>query len=408
VLIVSSFYWPEVTATGPYVTGMAEHLAAHGHSVDVATTFAHYPEWRATSGWRLAKRERIAGVTVRRRALYVPRRQSVSERALYEASMFAGGLTAILPRRPPDAVVGFMPNLSAGALTAVAARAARAPYGLVVHDLMGPGAEQSGVPGGGTVARAVRALEGRLAAGAAGVAIIAESFRDYFTEHGVPPERLRRVRTWTRRSAPDRTREEMRAELGWREGEYVCVHAGNMGQKQGLDNLLDAARLLEPGIVVGFVGDGNDGERLKARAAALGLTNVRFVPTLQPGRYEAALAAADALLVNQRASVVDMSLPSKLTSYFAAGRPVVAAVSPRSETAREIAGAGGGVVVPAEAPEALAAALSALRADPAAADRYAAAGRRYADAELRADRILDDYERFAEDLVSSRRPATPA
>ena len=64
------------------------------------------------------------------------------------------------------------------------------------------------------------------------------------------------------------------------------------------------------------------------------------------------MQASDVLLVNQRASVTNMSLPSKLTSYFASGRPVIAAVSADSETAWEIEASGAGLVVPPADPPA--------------------------------------------------------
>ena len=75
-------------------------------------------------------------------------------------------------------------------------------------------------------------------------------------------------------------------------------------------------------------------------------------------------AAADVLLVNERASAVDMSLPSKLTSYFSAGLPVLAAVPPRGGTASEVRRSGGGRLVAPEDPAALVQALVALGADP--------------------------------------------
>ena len=73
------------------------------------------------------------------------------------------------------------------------------------------------------------------------------------------------------------------------------------------------------------------------------------------------LAAADVLLVNQRATVGDMSLASKLTSYFMAARPVIGAVAERSETARELARADAGELVSPENPQALADAIERFR-----------------------------------------------
>ena len=213
-------------------------------------------------------------------------------------------------------------------VAAAAAARYRVSYGLVFQDLMGQAAEQSGVAGGARVAGVVRKVELRLARQATAVAIIAENFRAYLEAGGVSPERIERLRNWTRRREPDETREETRRRFGWGD-DFVCVHGGNMGQKQGLDNVLDAAALLRGSPVrVVLVGDGNDRARLERDATDRGLTNVEFVDLQGPGRWEAVMQAADVLIVNQRESVTDMSLPSKLTSYFAAGRPVVAAASP--------------------------------------------------------------------------------
>ena len=105
------------------------------------------------------------------------------------------------------------------------------------------------------------------------------------------------------------------------------------------------------------MGDGNQRNSIARLAAKYALTNVRILP-LQPAEtFPSVLAAADILLINQRGSVDDMSLPSKLTSYFASGRPVVAAAAAHSETARELAWSSGGLVVrpddPAELLDAL-------------------------------------------------------
>jgi colanic acid biosynthesis glycosyl transferase WcaI len=374
---------------------MAEYFAARGHRVEVATTFPHYPSWTLSSGRRLMRREHLNGVTVRRRTLYVPARQSARERALYEGSMYALGLTALIGRARPNVVLGFIPSLASGSLAATAARIHRVPFGLIIHDLMGAGAEQSGIQGGRSVARLVRRREQALATSATGIAVIAVGFRSYFTRFGVPESRIHRVRTWTQPHEPATSRTTTRERLGWRDHQFVCLHAGNMGMKQGLDNLLDAARLLAGQADVVLSGDGNDRARLEARVRTEGLQNVKFCPPQEPGHYEAMLAAADVLIVNQRPSIADMSLPSKLTSYFAAGNPVVAAVALDGETATEVATADAGILVPAGQPDRLAAAILQLRDHPDRARVYAVNGRRYSRTVLAANAILAGYERFA-------------
>lgn len=97
-----------------------------------------------------------------------------------------------------------------------------------------------------------------------------------------------------------------------------------------------------------------------------------------------------------------MALPSKLTSYFVAGRPVVAAVSPAGWTAREVARAGAGVTVPAADPEALLDAITELAADPARCDRLAAAGPLYAERFLSAGASLAKADAFIARLLVGR------
>jgi colanic acid biosynthesis glycosyl transferase WcaI len=96
-----------------------------------------------------------------------------------------------------------------------------------------------------------------------------------------------------------------------------------------------------------------------------------------------------------------MSMPSKLPTYFAAGRPVVAAVAPDSETAREIEASGGGVVVAPGDPHALAEALRGLAADPEERRRLGVTGRAYANERLSAPAALAGYERFLDRIAGA-------
>jgi colanic acid biosynthesis glycosyl transferase WcaI len=404
VLVTTSYYWPEAAGSGPLLTGVAEYLSGAGHDVVVVTGFAHYPDWRSSAGGRLLATEKRAGVTVRRRWHYVPHSQSAVHRALYELTLFGFGLTALPARWRPDVVLGTCPSLAGGAHAAVASRVYGVPYGLVFQDLMGLAAEQSGVAGGKRVAGLVRKAERALARRAGRVGIIAEGFRRYLEAGGVAPENIDRLRNCTRRVEPAESAAETRRRFGWRSDEFVALHGGNMGHKQGLDNLLDTAALLRgAGVRIVLVGDGNDRSRLERRARELALTDLDFVELQPPGRWEEVMQAADVLLVNQRPSVTDMSLPSKLTSYFAAGRPVVAAASEASETAHEISSAGAGVTVPPVDPAAFSTAILSLKTDHARAETLGANGKRYAETVLSAATVLAEYESFLYALLESDR-----
>lgn len=399
ILLTSIYYAPETFANAPYVTGLAEMLAQDGARVVVATSYPHYPQWELPERPPFASSERLNGVELRRRRIYVPHEQSAVRRAGYELSFLVAGTTALGLRRRPDAIIGVSPTLSGAVLAWAAARAYRRPYGLVFQDLAGRAAHQSEISGGGRVAAAVGRVEEAVARRARRVAVISDGFRRFFEQSGVDPARIVRLRNWSHATSdPDETRADTRARLGWSDDMFVALHSGNIGRKQGLDNLLDATAIA-PGIHFAIAGDGNDRRRLEERARRLAPPNLEFLPVQPSGRYEALLRAADVLLVNQRPTVTDMSLPSRLTSYFAAGRPVVAAVAPGSETASEVEASEAGLVVPAGRPAELAAALTALRDDRAKAHALAQQGRRYAATVLSREAILEDYRMFVEQLL---------
>jgi colanic acid biosynthesis glycosyl transferase WcaI len=167
------------------------------------------------------------------------------------------------------------------------------------------------------------------------------------------------------------------------------LHAGNIGLKQGLEQVVEAARLAkERGDPVRFVFSGTGSQEGAIRVAAADLDNVQFLGLQPDGVHASLLAAADVLLISERSSQVDMSLPSKLTSYYTAGRPVVAAVGMAGASAAEVQRSGSGLVVPAGQPEALLDALSRLRSDPDLAVRLGSAGRAYGAANVSAATCL--------------------
>jgi glycosyltransferase involved in cell wall biosynthesis len=339
------------------------------------------------------------GVQVHRLHHYVPGRQSAWRRGLYEATFLLHALSLRRLSRP-DAVLGIVPSLSGGALAALAARLFGVPFGLLFQDLVAPAASQSGVPGGGRVARATGAVERQVALGADRIAVIAEGFRPYLVGLGVDASRIHRVRNWTHIGQPRRDRETTRAALGLPHDATICLHAGNMGYKQGLENVVECARRAvrtDPSLLFVLMGDGN--QRTHLESLASGLPNIRFLPPQPEEEFPDVLAAADMLLINQRPTILDMSLPGKLTSYLFIGRPVVAAVAPASETALELKAAGCGVVVDPTSAEALLAALRRLAADPVSAGELGERGQNYARNHFTAAAALGDMERFVAGLA---------
>ena len=400
IVIFGINYAPELTGIAPYTTAVAEHYASEGHWVRVVTGVPHYPQWR---GRAVPAGIGAGNPSVVRYRHFVPQQANALGRMAYEATWFISASRS-LASQGVEVVIGIVPSLSGGLLALLGSRRWGAPVGIVVQDLMGPAALQSGYRGGVTVAGLTSRVERLMLRRADRVAIIAESFRPYLHRAHVSGSRIVRVRDWSRPSEPSESVLQCRRRLGWQDDEFVCLHAGNMGQKQGLDTVIDAAlHLPSKGFRVVLAGDGNDRKRLRDRAASLGAANVQFIDLQPAGRYESMLRAADALIVNQRPSVGDMSFPSKLASYMAAGRPIIAAVASESETALEVRAAQSGQVVPAGDPIALAEAVNALKNAPEESGVFGRNGRDYASMRLTADAALREYDDFLAQLTGGSR-----
>lgn len=192
---------------------------------------------------------------------------------------------------------------------------------------------------------------------------VSNSFRPALLSYGVDDDRIAVLPNWTHISSTPASAAQARARLGWAGDRFVVAHTGNMGLKQDLGTVVEAARRLPEGIDVLLIGDGSQRRALQEQAAHAG--NIRFLDPLDDEQYPLALAAADLLLVNERPTAGDMSLPSKLTSYLSAGRPVLAAVADDGATSAELARTdGAGLVLRPGDPDLLAAAVIDLRADP--------------------------------------------
>ncbi|MGH2511383.1 MAG: glycosyltransferase [Candidatus Limnocylindrales bacterium] len=393
MLIIGINYRPELTAVGPYTAGLAEALARRGDRVTVLTGLPHYPAWRMARGTprRLISSTDLDGVRILRAAHYVPARQSALRRGVYEATFLLNGAAALIRAGSlrgldrPDAILGIVPSLSGGILARAVAGTLHVRYGLLFQDLMGRAAAQSGISGGSSVARATARLEAWAARSATAVGVVSEAFRPALIEMGVPADRTRSVPNWARLAEPVLSIGQTRRRFGWTDDRQVVLHAGNMGHKQGLEQVVDAARLAadrsEP---IRFVLAGGGNQEAALRAMGADLPTLDFVGVQPDGVHASLLAAADVLLLSERPTQLDMSLPSKLTSYLAAGRPIVAAIPSGGASAKELERCGAGLVVEAGEPAAILAALGRLRSEPALAAKLGAVGPAYVAAHLSA------------------------
>jgi glycosyltransferase involved in cell wall biosynthesis len=401
VMVLGLNYPPEPTGISPYTGSMARGLARRGFSTRVITTHPHYPDWKVKPGYgEWSRSEHLDGVDVRRVRHYIPATPKGLKRVASEASF--GCRIGLSRWDDVDAIVAVSPALISSSIAAFRAKITHRNVPLIVwvQDLYTIGLSETG-QGGGAVLKAMSMIEGWLLRRADKVVVIHERFVAHVERFGVPRRRIEVIRNWTHlKPAPVVDVPAARARFGWEPGTTIVLHAGNMGVKQGLDNVLAAARLaVEQNTPVKFVLLGDGSERRHLEASAAGLASVQFMEPLDDHDFPAALASADCLLVNERPGVSEMAVPSKLTSYFSAGRPVVAATDVTGITAEEVRTADAGVVIPSGDPYALLNAAIGIAADPEGSRRLGANGRFYRNTVLDEDSAIDRFTEMLTRLI---------
>lgn len=403
ILICTLNYIPELTGIGKYSGELATWLAGKGHEVRVVTAPPYYPEWRIGPGYSASMyhRETIAGVDVWRCPLWVPAKPSGLKRLIHLASFAVTSIPAMLRQVfwRPDVVWVVAPAFFSAPGAWVTARLSGAPVWLHVQDFEVDAAFDLGLLKGAWLKKLVLGVERWLFRRFDVVSTISFRMKERALAKGVAPDRAVLFPNWVDISAihPEHSGGSYRSELGIPEGRLVALYSGNMGGKQGLDILADAARLLVDDERLFFVFCGNGAGRADMERLCKDLPNVRFVDLQPLERLGELLTFADIHLLPQRADAADLVMPSKLTGMLASGRPVVVTAHQGTEVARVVDGCG--LVVEPEQPEVFASAIAALASDPEQRAQLGLTARRYAETNLDKEAVLRRFEAMLVELT---------
>lgn len=395
ILVWGINYFPEITGIGPYNTALCQYLHAQGHQVRMVTTFFYYPAWRKLPGdkGRLYHTEQLEGVNVHRCWHYVPARPSTLKRIAHEASFVFTSWLRVLSLPRPDVLVVVSPPLLLGAAAWVASRWKRSPYLFHVQDLQPDAALGLNMVRSGRLARVLYGLESLAYRKASRVSGISEAMLDAFATKGVPREKILLFPNGVDLAVGPTPRGRFRARQGYGESEFLVVYSGNMGLKQGLEILLEAAaRIHDPAIRFVLCGDGAAREGLQTRRTSLNLDRVDLLPLQPEAQFLELLADTDLAVVPQQRGSGHCFFPSKLLRLLASSRPVLTVAEPNSTLARATVSGGFGVNLEPGHPEQLAAAVEALARDPESLRQMGIRGRAFVEP-FDFQKVLSNLER---------------
>jgi colanic acid biosynthesis glycosyl transferase WcaI len=406
-------YAPEPTGIAPYNTDLCQYLRESGHNVRMVTGFSYYPAWKKPEGdaGKIFRRDEINGIPVYRCWQYVPERPRAISRIIHEASFILTSFLRLLFLPRPDLLIVVSPPLPLGPAAWLLGLLKRCPFLFHVQDMQPDAAVTLGLLKPGLVSRILYGIEGFTYRRATTVSGITRGMLEMFSRKGVPTEKQMLWPNWIISPPAPATNDdplppgEFRRLTGCTRDDFLVVYSGNLGKKQGLDIILDAASLLrDDGMArIRFViaGEGAAARDLRKRVERENLP-VSLI-SLQPDpMFRAMLKEADLSLVTQQKGSGALFFPSKLITLLSAGQPVLTVADEESELAKAVVSGGFGRNVLPDDHTAFAEAIRELAAARGDLPSLGEAGRQWVN-QFSRDTVLERFTRS----IESRPPARP-
>jgi len=410
VVFFNRSFYPDGAATGQLLTDLAGDLVQqHGWRVTVISgvpLVPSHPALPSLGGW-LIGREDYKGVAIRRaRGTHFDKRRFAGRAANY-LSYFLTACWAGLRVDRPDIVVAMTDPPIIGLAAWLASKRAGAPLVMAYQDLFPEVTALLEDFHSDTVDRGLQWVNCFLCRRATRIVALGETMKRRLIENkGAAEEKTVVISNWADTTAivPGAKTNAFAREHGLAEA-FVVMHSGNLGLSQNLETMVEAAALLRdlPDLRVVFQGEGVKKADLERQAAALGLSNVVFLPYAPLDRLGDSFAAADVFVVSLQRGLAGYIVPSKLYGILAAGRPYIAAVEESCEVAALTRARQCGLLAEPGDAASLARRIRELYEDRSLASRLGANARA---AGLAFDRTAQ-VERYASLLATLTRPTVP-
>lgn len=388
VTVIGINYHPETTGIGPFNTGLCEYLSQN-NEVEMISTFSYYPLWKKEPGEEklLSRTDDINNISVHRGWHYVPAKATAIKRMVHELTFIGSSVLRALFSRAPDVYIVVAPPLLSGLAIGFIARLKGRPVLFHIQDLQPDAAVWLGMLTQQWLIKTLYWFEALTYSWMNVVSGITPAMVSVLLEKNLTRDKVKLLPNWIPISKdavlPERRTEsgmQVRRDLGIDDDTFLAVYSGNLGSKQGLDVLLDAAQELKKSKVPAseatlmICGDGAEKVRLVKEATELGLDNLKFTPLLPYEDYKAILTAIDISLVTQVLGSGKAFFPSKVLSILAAGCPILAVCDEESPLHDSLAEAHAGVTAHPENPEAIVQQIMALAENRESLTEYSRSG----------------------------------
>lgn len=403
VLLIGGNYFPEPTGIGKYNGEMMKWLARQGNNCTVVTTYPYYPHWKIQSPyekkslWFSTEQMSVSdtqSINIIRCPHYVPKNPNGLTRLISEFSFFIAAYIVVLFlifKKKFDFIITVAPPFEIGLLGLFYKlfRGGKVLYH--IQDLQVDAARDLQMIKSKFIINIFLKLECFIIKNADIVSTISLGMIDKVKEKCTKEVVL--FPNWVDIDSfyPVENKAELKRSYGFSPTDTVILYAGGIGQKQGLEAILDAAKSLEDveGFKFAICGSGPYKERLVHLKNEMNLKNVFFLPLQPSSEFNAFLNMADLHLVLQRAGAADLVLPSKLTTILSVGGVAIVTANEGTSLYDIMNSTNMGVLIEPENQETLVSAITNVK--DFEFKEMALNARLYAETHLSSDKILTNY-----------------
>ncbi|MEP4883854.1 WcaI family glycosyltransferase, partial [Maribacter dokdonensis] len=334
ILLIGYNYAPELTGIGKYSGEMMEWLSKKGHECSVITSYPYYPQWKVQAPyhknkyWYLKEKVEIgqnqSPMKIYRCPMYVPKKPTGPKRILSDVSFFTSALLLLLYflfKKKFDLVISVAPTFLSGVLGAFYKILKKTRHVHHIQDLQIEAALKLGMIKSKFLINLLLNVECFIFRNSDRISSISLSMIDKIEKKC--KKKVFYLPNWTDNSLffPLDNKAELKRKFGYHKEDKIIVYSGAIGEKQGLEIILNSAKefIKDKNIKFLICGSGPYQLVLKEKASQLNLNNITFLP-LQPKEvFNDFLNMIDIHLVIQKTNASDLMMPSKLTTILAVG-----------------------------------------------------------------------------------------
>lgn len=344
ILLIAGNYYPEPTGIGRYNTEMIDWLADHGFQCTVVSTYPYYPSWKVQppynnkSRWYIKEKKITPGnntIIIYRCPHYVPNAPTGRKRMLLDFSYFISVTFKLigLIGKKFDYVINVTPPLPLGIIAALYKRVSGAKFLYHIQDLQIDTAHHLNMVSSKKFINLLLKIESRVLKRADCISTISTGMIKKVKAK--TDKKVYLFPNWsnTKMFYPVVNRYNLKSAFGYQPDIPVILYSGAIGEKQGLEAVLEIANEFskkEKKVQFIICGSGPYKQTLERKAVEKGLNNLSFLPLQPNGRLNDLLNMADVHLVIQKASALDLVMPSKLTTILSVGGLAVITANPGS------------------------------------------------------------------------------